>query len=94
MISVNHRVQDVKEWFQTLKEKSEFVIDKTGCKMLEIVGATFLADEEAIFRISERVQKCFTFAESALLIILRLSTEIRPTSAIMVPSVIYSAIGT
>ena len=49
MISVNHRVQDVKEWFQTLKEKSEFVIDKTGCKMLEIVGATFLADEEAIF---------------------------------------------
>lgn len=28
---------------------NRFVIDKTGCKMLEVVGATFLADEESIF---------------------------------------------
>lgn len=49
MIKVAHRVTDVREWFRELKRTGEFVTDKTGCQMLEVVGATFLADEEAIF---------------------------------------------
>ena len=28
---------------------ADFVIDKTGCKMLEIMGASFNADEPVIF---------------------------------------------
>lgn len=49
MITVTHRVADVRNWFKELKERGEFVTDKTGCQMLEVLGATFLADEEAIF---------------------------------------------
>ena len=49
MIAIHHRVADVRAWFQDLKERGEYVVDKTGCKMLEVVGATFIADEEAIF---------------------------------------------
>ncbi len=49
MITVNHRVSDVRAWFQTLKEQEDYVVDKSGCKMLEVVGATFIADEETIF---------------------------------------------
>lgn len=49
MITVSDRVSDVRSWFQYLKNREEYVIDKTGCKMLEVVGATFIADEPAIF---------------------------------------------
>ncbi len=49
MIAVTHKVSDVRSWFRTLLERQEYVTDKTGCKMLEVVGATFLADEPAIF---------------------------------------------
>lgn len=49
MITIKDKVSDVRRWFIDLKERQEFVTDKTGCKMLEVVGATFIADEEAIF---------------------------------------------
>lgn len=49
MITVSHKVADVRKWFLDLKEREEYVTDKTGCKMIEVVGATFLADEDAIF---------------------------------------------
>lgn len=49
MIAIKHKVADVREWFKQLKERGEFVTDKTGCKMLEVIGATFVADESAIF---------------------------------------------
>jgi thymidylate synthase len=49
MLTVEHTVSDVREWFKFLKKSEDFVVDKTGCKMLEVVGATFIADEEAIF---------------------------------------------
>ncbi len=42
-------VHAIREAFKMLKEAEEYVIDKSGCKMLEIVGATFIADEESIF---------------------------------------------
>lgn len=48
MITKN-TVADVRSWFIDLKSRGEFVTDKTGCRMLEVVGATFLADQDAIF---------------------------------------------
>lgn len=48
MYSIN-KVQDIREHFiQELKEE-RFVTDKTGCKMIELAGASFIADEPAIF---------------------------------------------
>lgn len=49
MIKIEHNVSDVRSWFRDLKERGDYVIDKTGCKMIEVVGATFIADEDAIF---------------------------------------------
>lgn len=49
MISTKEKVSDVRDWFRKLKEKEEFVTDKSGCKMLEVVGATFIADEPQVF---------------------------------------------
>lgn len=48
MIFLNS-VQDVRNQFVALYQEGEFVTDKSGCKVLEIVGATFIADEELIF---------------------------------------------
>lgn len=49
MITTDNNVESVRCWFRELKAKGEFVTDKSGCKMLEVIGATFVADEEAIF---------------------------------------------
>jgi thymidylate synthase len=49
MIHIKHNVKDVRKWFNVLKENGEHVIDKTGCKMIEVIGATFIADEPSIF---------------------------------------------
>lgn len=49
MITVHDNVANVREWFSDLKKREEYVTDKTGCRMLEVVGATFIADEETIF---------------------------------------------
>ena len=49
MIHINHRVEDVRNWFRDLKAYEQYVTDKTGCKMIEVVGATFIANEVAIF---------------------------------------------
>jgi len=49
MIHIQHRVADVRKWFYDLKDRQEYVTDKTGCKMIEVVGATFIADETTIF---------------------------------------------
>jgi len=43
-------VQDIRDEFKNLLVCQNFVTDKTGCKMLEIPGASFVADEETIFR--------------------------------------------
>lgn len=39
----------IREVFKSLLENEDFVIDKTGVKMIEIVGANFIADLPAIF---------------------------------------------
>ena len=42
-------VQNIRSTFQEALYNEDFVLDKTGVKLLEIVGASFIADEEAIF---------------------------------------------
>lgn len=43
------RVQDIRNYFKTELAYDEFVIDKTGVKTIEMIGAQFIADEPAIF---------------------------------------------
>lgn len=43
------KVQDIRDEFVRLYKEQEFVIDKTGVKTVEIIGAHFLADEDNIF---------------------------------------------
>ena len=42
-------VKNIREEFQYLKSQELYVTDKTGVKMLEIRGASFIADEASIF---------------------------------------------
>lgn len=42
-------VAQLRAQFGELKARGEFVQDKTGCKVIEIIGATFVADERSIF---------------------------------------------
>lgn len=46
---MHDNVASIRRAFIGLKQREEYVIDKSGCKMLELVGATFIADEDAIF---------------------------------------------
>jgi thymidylate synthase len=43
------KVEDIREHFKLLLRRGEYVIDKTGCKTLEIVNAHFKADQDSIF---------------------------------------------
>lgn len=42
-------VSDIRDEFAKLLSEGNFKEDKSGCKMLEIIGASFIADEPAIF---------------------------------------------
>lgn len=42
-------VNNIRRIFEDKLEKQEFVIDKTGVKTVEIINASFLADQPAIF---------------------------------------------
>lgn len=44
------RVNDIRQMFVDAYEAKEFTIDRTGAKTIEIIGATFLADEDYIIR--------------------------------------------
>lgn len=44
-----YKVRDVRIALRDKLHKQDFVIDKTGVKTVEIVGASFIADEDAIF---------------------------------------------
>jgi thymidylate synthase len=44
-----NNVEGIRAEFQQALLREEFVTDKTGVKMLEIVGANFVADQPAIF---------------------------------------------
>lgn len=45
----HNTILDVRTYFKWQLAKKNFVTDKTGCKMLELRSASFLADESAIF---------------------------------------------
>lgn len=46
---MHNTVSDVRSYFVDQLDRQNFVIDKTGCKMIELVGASFIADEPIIF---------------------------------------------
>ena len=43
------QTKDIRDQFIDLYNKKDYVTDKTGVKTLEIVGASFTADEASIF---------------------------------------------
>lgn len=43
------KVKDIREKFKQLLKNEDFVIDKSGVKTIEILGASFIADEDCIF---------------------------------------------
>lgn len=49
MIEIKNKVADVRKWFVDLKAQGDHVPDKSGMSVIEIIGATFIADEPAIF---------------------------------------------
>jgi len=46
---MRNTVEDIRQHFKELLRQKIFVTDKTGVKMIELVGANFVADEKAIF---------------------------------------------
>lgn len=44
------RVNDIKNQFKELLNREDYVTDRTGVKTLEIIGATFLVDQDWIIR--------------------------------------------
>lgn len=42
-------VSDIRNTLQTMYDKEQFITDKTGCKTIQILGASFIADEPTIF---------------------------------------------
>ena len=50
MINNSLKVKDIRKMFKTAYENKEFTIDRTGAKTIEILGATFIADEDYIVR--------------------------------------------
>ena len=42
-------VSDIRNMFLEKYNSEDFVVDKTGCKMLEVLGTSFVADEDTIF---------------------------------------------
>ena len=50
MINTTLKVQDIRKMFKSAYDNQEFTIDRTGAKTVEILGATFIADEDHIIR--------------------------------------------
>ena len=44
------RVKDIRTMFKDAYRAQQFTTDRTGVKTIEIIGATFLADEDYIVR--------------------------------------------
>ena len=42
-------VNDIRQHFKTELKNENFTVDKTGAKTIELIGASFIADEPAIF---------------------------------------------
>lgn len=46
---IKNTVKDIRDEFAQLYSADEFVIDKTGVEVVEIIGAQFIVNEDAIF---------------------------------------------
>jgi thymidylate synthase len=46
---INQYVSDIRRLFKNKLDTKSFVVDKTGAKVIELLGASFVADEPAIF---------------------------------------------
>lgn len=46
---MNNEIDQIKTYFINELKNENFTIDKTGAKTIELIGASFYADEEAIF---------------------------------------------
>ena len=44
-----NKVEDIRSYFKQQLHEQNFVVDKTGAKTIELIGASFLADEASIF---------------------------------------------
>lgn len=44
-----YSIDQIRQYFINQKSDENYVVDKTGCKMLELVGACFIASEPSIF---------------------------------------------
>lgn len=42
-------IEDIRNMFAKKYEEEDFIVDKSGCRMLEVLGTSFIADEETIF---------------------------------------------
>jgi|TARA_R110001592_G_scaffold58770_5_gene177905 thymidylate synthase len=42
-------IEDIRNIFVQKYEDEDFIVDKSGCGMLEVLGTSFIADEETIF---------------------------------------------
>jgi thymidylate synthase len=49
MMKIYNTIQDIRDELVRKYKNNEFVIDKTGVKLLEIIGSSFIADEDTIF---------------------------------------------
>ncbi len=47
-------VHDIREYFKTELKMERFTVDKTGAKTIELIGASFVADEDSIFGVPSR----------------------------------------
>jgi thymidylate synthase len=61
-----YKVQDIREHFINELQAERFTIDKTGQKTIEILGASFIANDSAIFGtpVNEYIQKEFSWYRS------------------------------
>lgn len=50
MVNNTLHVKDIRKMFKNAYDNQEFTIDRTGVKTIEILGATFIADEDYIIR--------------------------------------------
>ena len=61
-----YNVKDIREHFISELKAEKFTIDKTGQKTIELLGASFVADEPAIFGspVNEYIEKEFSWYRS------------------------------
>lgn len=55
MFATTHNTADIRRYFQNALLKREFTLDKSKCNMIELIGASFLADSPTIFGIPNQL---------------------------------------